>query len=291
MKATIFDIQHSAAHDNNCFRSTVFFKGCPLRCLWCHTPEGLVQKPQLAYYAHKCVGCGECIFVCPTDAHSIDGVVHVLDTEKCISCGECEDACYGDALKLYGKEVTVEEVLSQLLNNRESYKNSGGGVTLSGGECLMQADFCAELLKRLKHEGIHTTVDTCGFCSKEALDKVIPYTDTFLYDLKAFDEDIHIRCTGQTNVTILENLRYLDSCGKKIEICYPFVPGWNDNQAEKLAAFVNTLTNITSVRVLPYQGLDDAKYKALGVPCVMPEELPKDDALAQADKIFQKVRK
>ena len=209
MTARIFEIKCFAVHDGDGIRTTVFFKGCPLRCVWCHNPEGLTAAPQIAHYAHKCIGCGAC---------KKDGFM--------------PEGCLGDATVLYGKEVTVDELLPILLEDKAFYDNSGGGVTLSGGECLVQADFCAALLRRLKAEGIHTAVDTCGFVSREALDKVLPYADVFLYDIKAFDEDVHIRCTGVSNQVVLENLEYLNALGKRIEIRIPYVPNYNDDQIE-----------------------------------------------------------
>ena len=188
MKARIFEVKRFAVHDGDGIRTTVFFKGCPLKCVWCHNPEGISTKSELAYYAHKCIVCGECQNVCPTGAHTIENGKHSFNREKCIICGKCTDVCLSDALILYGKEMTVEELLPVLLKDKDFYDNSGGGVTLSGGECLMQADFCAELLQMLKKEGINTAVDTCGYVPKESIDKVLPYTDTFLYDIKAIDE-------------------------------------------------------------------------------------------------------
>lgn len=286
MKAVISDIKHFAVHDGDGIRTTVFFKGCPLKCVWCHNPEGIGFKPQLAYYENKCVGCMECSSVCRRGAHSSDGF-HTFDRARCTGCGRCETVCLGDALKLYGTEVTVESLLPQLLEDKAFYENSGGGVTLSGGECLMQADFCAALLKALKENGIHTAVDTCGFVSRETLEKVIPYTDIFLYDLKSFDEDVHIRCTGQSNDRILENLRYLDSLGKKCEIRIPFVPGFNDDQMEKLAAFLKPLQNITKVKVLAYHNYAGSKYKALGMENTLPTELPTPELVAKMQALFE----
>lgn len=285
MEGVISDIKRFAVHDGDGIRTTVFLKGCPLKCIWCHNPESIGRKPQIAYYSNKCIGCGECVAACPHGAHSMESG-HVFDREKCAGCGACEAACLGGAITFYGKTVTVGELLPLLLEDKAFYDNSGGGVTLSGGECLMQADFCAELLKALKAQGIHTAVDTCGFVSKEALDKVIPYTDIFLYDLKAFDEDVHIRCTGQSNRIILENLRYLDSMGKKCEIRIPFVPDCNDDQMEKLADFLKNLSNVTRVRVLAYHNYAGSKYDALGMKNTLPGNLPTQEQLSDAESYF-----
>ncbi len=266
MKGTIFEIKRFAVHDGDGIRTTVFFKGCPLRCVWCHNPEGLLRQAQTAYYEHKCIGCGEC----KKEGFSI---------EKCL----------GEALILYGKEITVDELLPILLDDREFFENTGGGVTLSGGECLIQADFCAKLLKKLKEDGIHTAVDTCGFVSKEALDKVIPYTDVFLYDIKAYDEDVHIKCTGISNQVILENLRYLESIGKDIEIRIPFVPSCNNDQIEKIAHFLSDFEHITKVRILPYHNYAGSKYAALNMENTLPRTLPTDTALDQARNLIKDI--
>jgi len=266
MKATIFEIKRFAVHDGDGIRTTVFFKGCPLRCVWCHNPEGLISAPQIAHYAHKCIGCGECK-----------------------KEGFTPEDCLGEAQILYGKEMTVEELLPALFEDRDFYENSGGGVTLSGGECLMQADFCAELLMRLKESGIHTAVDTCGFVTRSALDMVIPYTDVFLYDVKAYDEDIHIRCTGVSNKLILENLEYLDSLGKEIEIRIPYVPDYNDGQIEKIARFLAPLKNVTKIRVLPYHNYAESKYEALNLPSTLPRRLPTDEEIKKAAETVRKV--
>lgn len=283
MKARIFEIKRFAVHDGDGIRTTVFFKGCPLKCVWCHNPEGIDFRPQLAYYENKCIGCGECVGVCPENAHATENGMHVFDREKCIACGRCADICLGDALIFYGKEMTVSELLPQLLEDKEFYDNSGGGVTLSGGECLMQADFCTELLKELKSHGIHTAVDTCGFVSRDAIDKVMPYTDIFLYDLKAFDEDVHIKCTGRSNKIILENMKYIDSCNKKAEIRIPYVPDFNSAEIEKLAEFMDGLKNITAVRVLPYHNYAGSKYESLGLKNNLPEMLPTNDEIKIAE--------
>ena len=266
MKGIIFEIKRFAVHDGDGIRTTVFFKGCPLRCAWCHNPEGLTSAPQIARYTHKCIGCGEC---------KKEGFV--------------PEDCLGDAQILYGKEITVEELLPALLEDRDFYETSGGGVTLSGGECLMQADFCTELLMRLKENGIHTAVDTCGFASRAALDKVIPYTDVFLYDVKAYDEDVHIKCTGVSNKQILENLIYLDSIGKDIEIRIPYVPDYNDGQIEKIACFLAQLRSITKIRLLPYHNYAGSKYAALHIENTLPAQLPTEKELAEAKNIIKRI--
>lgn len=288
MLANIFDIKHFAVHDGPGIRTTVFFKGCPLKCQWCHNPESIRKKKQLGYLTHKCVGCGKCVVACPQGAHTFTNEgIHTFDREKCIACGECVKACPASALSLYGKEAELQAVLDELLEDKDFYESSEGGVTLSGGECLMQPDFCAELLKRLKENGIHTAVDTCGFVSKDAIDKILPYTDLFLYDMKAFDEKVHVKCTSRSNKTILENLKHIDDCGAEIEIRIPFVPHYNSDQIEKIAGFLSVLKNITKVKVLPYHNYAGTKYKSLDMPDTLPKKLPEDSEIKAAERILE----
>ena len=276
--AKIFDIKHFSVHDGPGIRTTVFFKGCPLRCLWCHNPESLSAKTQLAFSQEKCISCARCATVCEQGVHTFSNGIHELSKEKCTFCHSCESICPVGALTVYGKEVTLDEVLQEALEDRDFY-GAQGGVTLSGGECLLQADFCADLLCALKAEGIHTAVDTCGYVPRESLDKVIPYTDIFLYDLKAIDEDVHERCTGRKNALILENLRYLDSLGKRIEIRIPYVPRANGDQIDKIAGFIRALQNVSAVRVLAYHNFAISKYDALGLANTSPEGLPTDEEM------------
>lgn len=282
LKAPVFEIKHFAVHDGDGIRTTVFFKGCPLRCVWCHNPEGIAGKPQLAYHAHKCITCGECVTVCPTRAHSLTNGIHRIDRTVCSACGLCVDACLGEALTLYGKEMTVEELLPHLLEDREFYDHSGGGVTLSGGECLIHAEFCTELLQRLKSEGIRTAVDTCGAVPQAALDAVMPYTDVFLYDLKAIDAEVHRRCTGCDNHRILENLRYLDACGATVEIRIPYVPAYNDGEIPAMAKFLRELNHVSKIKLLPYHNYAGSKYAALEMNNTLPARLPTEDELTEA---------
>lgn len=284
MKARVIEIKRFAVHDGDGIRTTLFLKGCPLSCVWCHNPEGICAAPQLAYMQNKCIGCGLCVAACSVGAHSIKDGVHCFDRDKCVGCGKCEEECLVGALKFYGREMSVDELVPLLTEDREFYENSGGGVTLSGGECLCHPDFCAELLKRLKEQGISTAVDTCGAVGRDAIDKVMPYTDVFLYDVKAIDADVHKACTGLDNKRILENLKYIDDCGKRIEVRYPYVPGYNSEEAEKIGEFLATLKNLTAVRVLPYHKYAGSKYSSLDMENRLPERMPDDKEIEAARK-------
>ncbi len=285
MTGLISDIKRFAVHDGDGIRTTVFLKGCPLKCVWCHNPEGIAFQPQIAYYKHKCIGCGQCVPVCPQDAHTMEEE-HRFDAQKCIACGACAKVCLGEALTYYGKEMSAEEVLEILLEDRIFYESSNGGITLSGGECLMQPEFCAELLRKCKENGLHTAVDTCGYVSKETLDKVIPYTDIFLYDVKAIDEDVHIRCTGRSNQIILDNLKYLDKNGCKTEIRIPYVPEWNADQMEKIRDFLSELNHIQKIKVLAYHNFAGSKYDALSMENTLPAVLPGEGEIKAAEHLF-----
>lgn len=288
MKATIADIKRFAVHDGDGIRTTVFFKGCSMKCLWCHNPECISFAPQLAYFGSKCIHCGECTLVCPAQAQRLDGAHgHSFDRARCTACGACVQLCLGNALCFYGTQMTVEELLPILLEDKEFYDNSGGGVTLSGGECLMQADFCAELLRRLKEQGIHTAVDTCGYVPRQNIEKVLPYTDLFLYDVKAMEEDVHIRCTGQPNRLILDNLRYIDRAGNSIEVRVPYVPGYNDTQIDLIGAFLATLKHLKAVKVLPYHNYAGTKYASLDMENTLPDRLPTEAELSRANEKLQ----
>ena len=259
MTARIFEIKRFAVHDGDGIRTTVFFKGCPLKCVWCHNPEGISFDVETAFYEDKCIGCGEC-------------------ARKNFAAEDC----LGEARVRYGKDMTVQELLPLLLEDIEFYENSGGGVTLSGGECLCQGDFCAELLKKLKEAGINTAVDTCGFVPRETFDKILPYTDTVLYDVKAIDENVHIKCTGRPNAIILSNLLYVDSKNKPIEVRIPYVPDFNSEEIEKIAQFLCKIKNLTGVRILPYHGYASSKYLALNMENTLPQHLPTEEEITKA---------
>ncbi len=285
MQIPIINIKRFAVHDGPDIRTTLHVKGCPLSCIWCHNPESISRCPELGFYAEKCIGCGECIAICPQNAHAQDMVGHRFARERCIACGKCAENCLGEALILYGKEITAREAAEKLLEDR-AFFGEKGGVTLSGGESLMYPSFCEELLKILKCEKIHTAIDTCGFVSRNVLDRVLPYTDLFLYDIKAMDSHLHARFTGEGNEKILDNLLYLDIKGAKTEIRIPYVPGYNDGEMEKIALFLKQLINITGIKILPYHKYADAKYAAIDRTNTLPHTVPTDEEIKMAQEIF-----
>lgn len=269
MTGCISGIKHNAIHDGDGVRTTVFFKGCPLKCVWCHNPESLSFHPQVGFYAAKCIGCQSCVSVCPVGAMSMQDGKPIRNPELCRSCGECAEICPQGAWVLYGKTVEAQSLVKLLLRDRVFYE-SGGGVTLSGGECLSQPEFAAELARLLRAEGVSVYIDTCGFTSRAVLEKIIPYTDKFLYDIKAIDDSVHRRCTGQGNREILDNLRFLLDSGRAVEIRYPYVPGWNDGECAKIGEFLAGLSFTGKIKVLGYHSFADGKYAALGLANTLP---------------------
>lgn len=290
MPARVASIIRFATQDGPGIRTTVFLKGCPLTCVWCHNPETISPAPELGYIARRCIGCGECARVCPQGAHTIADGHHSFDRDLCVACGACVEACLGNALTLYGRKMTAAEVLATVLEDRTFYEQSGGGMTLSGGEPLLQADFCAELLAMAKREGLHTAVDTCGMVPWEAFEAVLPVTNLFLFDLKQMDPELHRRYTGSDNAQILANLRRLSEAGAAIEIRIPLIPGVNDDERFLRAAgeLLRGLEGIRAVRLLPFNALSHSKYEAVGREDTMPDASPpSDEALARARAVVE----
>ena len=253
MTATIFDMERNSFVDGPGIRTTVFFKGCNLKCAWCHNPESQDFKPQMMFYKDKCKGCGKCKKICPTP-------------DKCTLCGKCTFYCPVDARKVCGREYTVDEVFAEVIKDKAYYDNSGGGVTFSGGECMLQIDFLVEILKKCKESGIHTAVDTAGYIPFESFEKILPYTDLFLYDIKCFESAKHKRFVGVGNEMILENLKKLFKTGAKIWIRIPVIAAVNDSIEEMLQikTFLDQCGNPEKIELLPYHAMGENKYAAIG---------------------------
>ncbi|HCX62725.1 MAG TPA: glycyl-radical enzyme activating protein [Clostridiales bacterium] len=260
----IFNIQKFSIHDGPGIRTTVFLKGCPLKCLWCHNPESQEYEKQILYDAEKCVLCGTCVKVCPKNAIKIEDNILTTDMDKCDFCGLCEIYCIQEARQVVGKHYSVEEVLKEVLKDRIFYEKSGGGVTVSGGEPLMFIDFVEELLKKLKEENIHTAVDTSGAVNFESLERIAEYTDLFLYDIKLMDDEMHKKYIKASNKTILENLKKLSKIHNNINIRLPIIEGVNadTDHIERIIDFIKDL-NIKKVNLLPYHDIAKHKYKKL----------------------------
>ena len=263
----VFDIKHFAVHDGPSIRTTVFLKGCPLSCLWCHNPESISPSPQLLFTPSKCIGCGNCFDACPEGVHRLVDGIHIIDREKCRTHGDCVDGCYAGALEMAGHETTVDEVMEEVLRDRTFHATSGGGVTLSGGEPLAQHEFSAALLREAKDEGLHTALDTSGHAPWPRLEEILRHVDLVLYDLKHMDPRRHAELTGVFNDLILENLRRLDRLGKATWIRIPLIPGLNDDDPnyEAMGELLSTLENVERVEILRYHRLAETKYASAGM--------------------------
>lgn len=263
MNTVIFDIQRFCIHDGPGIRTTVFFKGCPLKCTWCHNPESQSHKSELAFFKHKCTLCGKCLSVCPV--HKIKDGIHFLDKSNCNLCGKCQKVCPSSALEIIGSLHDTEDLLQEALKDKTFYETSGGGITLSGGEPLSQPNACEELLIRAKQEGLNTCVETCGFASEEVILKIAKHTDIFLYDYKLTNPQEHIKHCGVSNDIIISNLKLLNKIGKKIVLRCPIIPTINDNEEhfDGIAKLASELENINKVEIMAFHLLGFDKYDAL----------------------------
>jgi len=269
-EAVIFDIQRYCVHDGPGIRTTVFLKGCSLRCFWCHNPESISPKPELLFYAHKCIGCGRCFSACPLGCHAAEGEAHAIDRARCTGCGACAKTCYAGALVLSGKRRGAEDVMKTVRADAAFYSGSGGGLTCSGGEPLLQAGFVSALFARARAEGVHTALDTAGNVPYSAFEGVLPHTSLVLFDFKAADPELHRRGTGADNARALENLRRIanDGAAPPVWVRVPVVTGFNDTR-ENMEATRDALEGcprVERLELLPYHSLGASKYASLGRP-------------------------
>ena len=261
----VFNIQRFSLHDGPGIRTTVFLKGCAMHCFWCHNPEGQHPAPELRYYAERCIACGQCVLACPNHAHELRNGVHVFLREACQVSGACVETCYPQALQLEGRYMTVQQVLEEVLRDKAFYENSGGGVTLSGGEPALAREFASELLRRCKDKGLHTAIETCGEYEWTSLQALLPVTDLIMMDLKQMTPEKHRTATGQWNDRILANARQLAMTDKPIIFRTPVVPGVNDSAEEigQIASFVLELIESRKRTVSKGNGAAFIKYELL----------------------------
>lgn len=265
MQGIITEIQRFSVHDGPGIRTTVFFKGCNLRCFWCHNPETHRIEPELQLQLARCIGCGACLAVCPVGAHTLVEGERRFDRARCLGCGRCAAECFAEALVLVGRRVSVQEVLDEVLADRPFYESSGGGVTLSGGEPLLQLDFCRALLAACRNAGLHTAIETAAHVPWEQIEAVLPLLDLVMLDIKLLDEEAHRAATGVGNRRILENARRLGAA-KPLIVRTPVVPGVNDTPEAigAIARFAAALPSLVSYELLPFHPMAANKYESLG---------------------------
>lgn len=285
----IFDIKKYSINDGPGIRTTVFLKGCPLDCWWCHNPESKSNKPELMYRANRCTLCAECVDDCPLGAISLNGKANT-NRNVCDSCGLCADVCYNGARELLGREMTVADIMKEIERDVPFFDQSKGGVTFSGGEPLLQRKFLAEVLKACRAHDIHTVVDTSGFASWETFESIREDVNLFLYDLKSMDDEQHKKYTGVSNKLVLENLRRLDDVGTHCVVRIPLIPGVNDNQENLVESgkFLASLRNVQSVDLMGYHDIAQGKYESLGMEYRLPEtKAPLAQSMQAAAKLLE----
>jgi len=290
LSGSIFNIQKFSIHDGPGIRTTVFFKGCPLRCQWCHNPESQPTGGQVLFWPGRCIGCGACVESCPQGAITLGQAGALTDLDLCDQCGECVEDCYAQARELVGRQVGVPEVMAEILKDRPFYEESGGGATFSGGEPLMQPDFLLALLQACQAQEIHTTVDTCGFAPWDVLERIRPYTGMFLFDLKMMDAARHREYTGASNQPILRNLRRLSASGQSIRLRIPIIPGINDDtqHIRQIGEFAAGLPHLDEVELLPYHPIAAEKYRRLKLHYALPEtQPPSEERLAEIAQVLR----
>jgi len=260
----VINIQKYSVHDGPGIRTTVFFKGCPLDCWWCHNPESQSLNQEIMFFEERCTGCGICVKRCTENAIEIVDNMAVLNEEKCTPCSRCTDFCPNDAREFVGKDITVQELMKEIIKDEVFYEESKGGVTFSGGEPLIHVDFLNEILKRCKDRGIHTAVDTSGAVQWEKIEKLIDKIDLFLYDIKLMDNEKHKKYVGTENIVILENLKKLSHRGANIFVRMPIISGVNDddNHIDEALRFLSNI-NLLQVNLLPFHKMGRDKYRRI----------------------------
>ena len=289
-KGFIFNIQRFSLHDGPGIRTTVFFKGCPLRCMWCQNPEGISLNKTLFCNSNKCLDCRSCEKVCPEHAVSFSEFGPLINRDRCTLCLECVEACPVETLEAAGREISVPELVGDILKDRVIFEESGGGATFSGGEPLFQPEFLVALLKALKNLDIHTTVETSGYSPWTVLEETAAWTDLFLYDLKLVDEEKSKHYTGTTNTLILDNLKALAEKGSNIQVRMPLIPSINDDYVNlQQTAAVLIKAGIDELDLIPYHKLGTAKYANLGLDYKLPHiKEPSTDQCFQAKSILKR---
>jgi glycyl-radical enzyme activating protein len=289
-KTMIFDIQKFSVHDGPGIRTTVFFKGCPLKCLWCSNPESQSAKPQLMHFEDRCTRCGDCIEVCPSGSiHRAENGRILLDLQVCTACGTCVEECLVDARSISGKEMKVKEICRSAEKDINYYQNSGGGVTVSGGEPTSQPKFLLELLTKLKEMDIHICLDTCGIAPWDTLKEAVKLVDLVLMDNKHMDSKIHKKLTGVNNELILENTQKVASMGKPVIIRVPLIPGLNDSDENisQLGQFMKDYS-LPRVDLLPYHHFSLSKHKALGLTYALDDVSdPEEDEIRRVANLLE----
>jgi pyruvate formate lyase activating enzyme len=263
----VFNIMRFSLHDGPGIRTTVFLKGCPLRCRWCHNPESQSREPEILYFDERCIHCGDCVLACPHGALDLDQDRQPIHhPELCLRCGKCVEACPSAARQLAGRWMTVAEVLTEVLKDEVFYDESGGGITISGGEPLQQADFVEALLAACKARRMHTVLDTSGFADPGVLRRVSEHVDLFFYDLKLMNSERHLRSTGVKNDLILQNLKMLAEGGSAVTVRVPILPGVNDDieNLDALSVYLSPL-GVRDIDLLPYHELGNGKYRRLNL--------------------------
>ena len=287
MEALVSNIQRFSTDDGAGIRTTVFLKGCNLHCEWCHNPECISAKPELQFQSNICTYCGACAEVCPVDVHCVLKTEHQINRANCFACGRCVEACRSHALAICGHFYDTKTLMRELYRDRQYYTYSGGGVTFSGGEPLLQKNFLREILMLCKKAGFHTAVDTAGCVSFASFEEILPYTDLFLYDIKAFHEQLHIRGTGSSNSLILENLPKLLALGALVDIRIPIIQEYNGTllEMEAIADYLSPLP-VHEIRFLPYHNYGSGKYQSLARQAPRLSS-PDEDFLENAATLFQ----